>query len=197
MPNIKILREFGVSRSSIAFLLLNQPNVLKCPNNKFRITVEKVKQMGLNPQPVTFVIAVHALLSMSKSTWDKKVEFLKKWGWSEDDVYVAFTKYPWCMTVSVNKMSSTLDMLINKSGFDHSVVVDWPKCLAHSFENRVVPRCLFYQVLLERGLITERWKLSVLVGHSEAQFMNAVTKFYKEDAPELLKLYKEKSGLRD
>lgn len=37
----------------------------------------------------------------------------KKWGWSEDDVYVAFKKYPWFKVVSVDKMSSIMDMVIN------------------------------------------------------------------------------------
>ncbi|KAK1382758.1 Transcription termination factor like [Heracleum sosnowskyi] len=192
IPNIRTLREFGVDESAIVSLLNDSPAVLKAANDRFKMTVEKVKRMGLNPQQVKFVSAVKALLCMSKSTWDKKVDCLKKWGWSEDDVYVAFSKNPRFMIVAENKMSSIMDMVVNKSGFDPSDVVQRPGSFTYSLEKRVVPRCLFYQVLVKRGLVTEKWKLSVLLGYSEARFMNAITKLYEEAAPELLKLYKEK-----
>ncbi|KAL8105280.1 hypothetical protein AgCh_029173 [Apium graveolens] len=117
VPNVKILRDFGVQESNIVSLLTSQPSVLMIASDRFRMNVERVKEMGFSPQKFKFVFAVCALTGMSKSTWERKVEICKKWGWSEEDVYVAFEKHPWCMMVSEDKMSSIMDMVINKAGF--------------------------------------------------------------------------------
>lgn len=193
IANIKILRELGVSESAIVSLLTTKPSALMLASDRFKITVEKVKQMGFNPQKVQFVRAIIVLTSLSKSTWEKKVEICKKWGWSEDDVYVAFVKQPNFMTLSEHKMSSIMDMVINKSGFDPSDVVQRPQVFSFSLEKRVVPRCLFYQrVLLERGLVKKKWSLRMLLEPPDKQFMKRITMLYQEAAPELLNLYQEK-----
>lgn len=188
MPNIKILREFGVQESNIVSLLTAHPSVLMIASDRFRITVERVEQMGFSPQRLKFVYAVCALSGMSKSTWERKVEICKKWGWSEEE------KHPWCMMVSEDKMSSIMDMII-KSGFKPSDIVQRPKSVTCSLEKRIVPRCLVYQVLLERGLIRKKWSLRVLLETPEKQFLKKMTMCCNEDAPELLKLYKEKLEL--
>jgi len=50
------------------------------------------KENGFYPAEFNFTLAVHALRAMSKSTWMKKVEVYKKWGWSDNEVLVAFRK---------------------------------------------------------------------------------------------------------
>lgn len=196
IPNIKILREFGVLESNIVSLLTQQPSVFMIDSDMFRMTVERVEEMGFSPQRLKFVFAVSALRGMTKSTWERKVEICKKWGWSEEDVYVAFEKHPWCMMVSEDKMSSVMDMVINKAGFGPSDIVQRPKSLTCSLEKRIVPRCLVYQDMLERGLITKKWSLWVLLEVPEKEFLKKITMCSNEAAPELLKLYKEKLELK-
>lgn len=196
VPNIKILRESGIQESSIASLLTSHPSVFMIASDRFRMTVERVKEMGFSPQRFKFVYAVCALSGMRKSTWERKVEICKKWGWSEEDVYVAFERHPWCMMVSEEKMSSIMDMVINKAGFEPSDIVQRPKSLTCSLEKRIVPRCLVYQKLLERGLITKKWSLRVLLEVPEKQFLTKITTCFNEAAPELLKLYKDNLELK-
>ncbi|XP_074339172.1 uncharacterized protein LOC141677244 isoform X1 [Apium graveolens] len=196
VPNVKILRDFGVQESNIVSLLTSQPSVLMIASDRFRMNVERVKEMGFSPQKFKFVFAVCALTGMSKSTWERKVEICKKWGWSEEDVYVAFEKHPWCMMVSEDKMSSIMDMVINKAGFEPSDIVQRPKSLTCSLEKRIIPRCLVYQDLLERGLIMKKWSLRILLEVPEKQFLNKITMCSNEAAPDLLKLYKEKLELK-
>lgn len=196
IPNIKILREVGVLESNIVSLLTKQPSVFMIASDRFRMTVKRVEEMGFSPQRLKFVFAVCALSGMSKLTWERKVEICKKWGWSEEDVYVAFEKHPWCMIASEDKMSSIMDMVINKAGFKPSDIVQRPKSLTCSLEKRIVPRCLVYQNLLERGLIRKKWSLRVLLEVPEKQFLNKITMCSNEAAPELLKLYKEKLELK-
>ncbi|KAL7178113.1 hypothetical protein ACSBR2_031294 [Camellia fascicularis] len=114
LPNIEILREASVPDAKFLFMLKFVPLAFNSNRASFRQFVEEVKKMGFNPSRSNFVLAVHALKSMSKSTWGKKVEVYKKWCWSEDDILVAFEKHPWCMTASEHKIMRVMDFFVNK-----------------------------------------------------------------------------------
>ncbi|KAL0010519.1 hypothetical protein SO802_005627 [Lithocarpus litseifolius] len=78
-----------------------QPRALKVNPVQFREVVEKVKEIGFNLLMMKFAKAVHVLWSMSKSTWERKVDVYTKWGWSEaeHEISLAFRRHPWCMMV--------------------------------------------------------------------------------------------------
>ena len=54
--------------------------------------MEEVKERGFNPSRLMFALAVFTLRAMSKSTWERKVNVYKKWGWFEDEISLAFRK---------------------------------------------------------------------------------------------------------
>ena len=65
-----------------------------------------------------------------------------------------------------------------------------------TLKKRIVPRCAIYQVLVTNGLNkTNNISLVTLLWISEKQFFNKFVNCHEEEAPELLKLYKEKLGL--
>ncbi|KAF5944628.1 hypothetical protein HYC85_018705 [Camellia sinensis] len=134
VPNIEILREAGVPNAKIASFLSKEKH-------------------DFNPVSLKFVIAFQTVSSMSKSTWEKKVEVYKKWGCSEDEILVAFEKYPWCMMASEHKIMRVMEFFVNKMGWDSSFLARRPILIGHSLEKRIVPRCAVYQVLLSKGLI--------------------------------------------
>ena len=65
--------------------------------------------MDFNPLKIKFVLAVLALIKMTKSTWEK-------WGWTEEEILVVFKKNPWCMMASENKITGVMDILVNMVG---------------------------------------------------------------------------------
>ncbi|XP_058211854.1 transcription termination factor MTERF15, mitochondrial-like [Rhododendron vialii] len=192
LPNVDILREVGVPDAKVAFLLTCQPRAFKTSCERFRQIVEEVKGMGFNPMRVTFVIAVQALSSMSKPVWEKKIEVYKKWGLSEDEILVAFGKYPWFMMVSEDKITRIMDFLVNKMGLDSSYVLKRPQLLSMSFEKRIVPRCLVYQALQAKGLIKRPNISLTMLRSTEMWFVQKFVNLAKEEAPDILKLYEEK-----
>ncbi|KAJ8772820.1 hypothetical protein K2173_027997 [Erythroxylum novogranatense] len=52
-----LLRESGVSGSSISILLANFPEALLQTSQEFSRVVEEVKEMGFDPKKLTFVLA--------------------------------------------------------------------------------------------------------------------------------------------
>ncbi|XP_058209232.1 transcription termination factor MTERF4, chloroplastic-like [Rhododendron vialii] len=194
-PNVEILREFNVPDVNIAYLLKNHPRVFT-PSERFRQTVEEVKRMGFNPLRVTFVLAIYVLNSLSKPVWEKKIEVYKKWGLSQDEILVAFGKYPLFMMVSEDKITRVMDFFVNKMGLESLFVSKRPPLLSLSFEKRIVPRCFVYQALQAKGLIRgTNISLSTMLKSPETLFIRKVVNLAKEEAPELLKLYKKKLAI--
>ncbi|GFZ08983.1 mitochondrial transcription termination factor family protein [Actinidia rufa] len=167
IPNIEIMREAGVPNSNIMFLLKNQPRVFMTRSDKFRQILKDVETMGFDPLIMTFVSAVHALRSMTKSTWEKKVDVYKKWGWTEEEILVAFKKHPCCMTASEDKINGVMDFLVNKNGLG-----------------------------VFAGCKTVHTDFTELGEEDCAElFLKKFVNYHEEEAPELLKLYDEKLGL--
>lgn len=89
--------------------------------------MEKVKEMGFNPPSMSFVLAVTVLNFMPKSSWDRKLDVYKKWGWSEKEVIEAFRKNPSYMIVSEEKTVRRMDFLVKGMGF-HLCYCQAPPC---------------------------------------------------------------------
>ncbi|KAF5738725.1 hypothetical protein HS088_TW13G01626 [Tripterygium wilfordii] len=193
-PNINILRENGVPESKILTMLRDQPRIFFIGRDQFRETVEEVKRMGFNPLRSKFILAVFVLRTMRKSTWEKKVDVYKKWGWSDEDVIVAFGRFPRCMTVSEKKIMAVMDYYINAMGLEPSIVCKDPALLSLSLKKRIIPRGSVARVLLSKGLIKDH-SLFILFAHPEKLFLEKFVKRYEEEAPELMKLYTEKLDL--
>ncbi|KAL4571732.1 hypothetical protein LXL04_018497 [Taraxacum kok-saghyz] len=191
--NIRLLLEIGVPKLRIESMLAQQPRTFFTSADRFKKVVEVVTEMGFDPSKIRFLLAIHAVRAMSKSTWDKKMELYKKWGWSEDDIFIAFEKYPGCMMASPEKISRILDFLVNTMGWDTSYIVHWSIVFCFSSEKRVIPRCLVYLYLAEKGLIEEKdgFCFNKWLMYSDKKFLKWLLKTYEEEAPEVLKLYQK------
>ncbi|XVE82102.1 hypothetical protein DITRI_Ditri15bG0120200 [Diplodiscus trichospermus] len=75
--------------------------------------------------------------------------------------------------VSEDKIMAIMDFLVNKMGFDSTLIAKQSSILHWSLEKRIVPRALFVQELLSRGLINDL-KLSVLFDTSEKVFLRCL-----------------------
>ncbi|THG21361.1 hypothetical protein TEA_027617 [Camellia sinensis var. sinensis] len=108
-------KRFNTVKKSSAELY--EPRRFMTNSDRFRKIVNEVKKNSFNPVSLKFVIAFQAVSSMSKSTWEKKVEVYKKWGCSEDEILVAFEKYLWCMMASEHKIMRLMEFFVNKMGY--------------------------------------------------------------------------------
>ncbi|KAJ9700077.1 hypothetical protein PVL29_005759 [Vitis rotundifolia] len=195
--NINALQEFGVPKSNIAGLLMNRPMAFMVRPNLFRENLEEVKKMGFNPSQMKFVIAIHAIRAMGKSTWERKIDVYKRWGWSEEEIRLAFIKLPRCMTHSEDKIMATMDFFVNKMGRESSLIARRPLLISLSLEKRIIPRYSVIQVLLSKGLIKNDTSLVVLFESTEKMFLRKFVNGYKKEAPQLMKLYQEKINLSE
>ncbi|XAR62568.1 hypothetical protein NMG60_11017385 [Bertholletia excelsa] len=195
IPNIEILQEAGVPQKHIASMFSFYPTLFLSCSNKFREVVQGVKKLGLNPSKATFVVAVRVMRSMSRSTWKKKLEVYKKWGWSEEEILATFMKFPPIMLTSEDKIMRQMDYLVNKMGQDSSCIQRRPTVIKLSLEKRIIPRCELHEILLSKGLINRKnHNLLETLKYTEERFLKFLN-YHDKEAPKLLKLYMEKLAL--
>ncbi|KAE8650382.1 hypothetical protein Csa_011108 [Cucumis sativus] len=191
-PNIEILKQIGVPDSNILSYLQRQPKMFFTSSIQFKEIIERVMEMGFSPQRLQFLVAVFALRSLTKSSWDKKLEVYRKWGLSEEDFRIAFRRNPMCITFSEDKTNSVMDFFVNKIGCQSSFVARKPVLISLSLKKRIFPRGYVYQVLLSKGLIKKHKKIILLFESPEKRFIEKFINPHKEQIPGLLELYEQK-----
>ena len=151
IPNLNLLREYGVPAAKILFLVHYHPRKIGMEVDKFQKVVKEAKEMGFDPLKLQFVEAIVALSGNSKLMWERKVDVYKRWGWSHEDIHRAFGKHPLCMTLSEAKVNAQMDFYINKLGLEYSVIVHRPLLLSFSLEKRIIPRASVIQFLSSKA----------------------------------------------
>ncbi|KAI6693087.1 hypothetical protein NL676_020797 [Syzygium grande] len=193
VPCIAILRDCGVPDAKIRWLVLSQPSTFFLRSDvRFDEAVSRAKEMGFDPLRTNFLLALQVIRGMNKSTWRRKVDAFGKWGWSEEDIVLAFRRNPWCMSMSESKIAGVMDIFVNEMGLDPLYMARHPTMMMLSLQKRIVPRCLVFCVLLSKGLIRTTRSLSGFLGVPEKLFLEKFVTANLGKAPELLDLYNEK-----
>ena len=189
--NIAVLREIGVPKSHISFLVARYHSIGQ-RSDKFSENVKTVVEMGFNPLKFTFLNALQAFCQTTESTRQQKKEIYRRWGWSEDEILLAFRTRPECMRLSEKHVMKVLDFLVNKMGWQPAAVSRDPVAICLNFEKRVVPRCSVVKVLLLKGLVKKDMRSSTFLKLTERDFLDKYVIKHQDNVPQLLDLYQGK-----
>ncbi|XP_031283058.1 uncharacterized protein LOC116141714 isoform X2 [Pistacia vera] len=188
-PNIALLKDIGVPQSQISYLVTNMPGVACSKHSKFCKVVNEVKEMGFNPTQTMFVKAVGVISQLKESVWESKLEVYRRWGWSEDETLAAFRRFPYCMRISEEKITSAMDFLVKKMGWLSRDISKMPIVCTFSIEKRLAPRCLVIQVLLSKGLIKENMRPCSYLCLGQSNFIKKYVTKFQEEVPGLSDVY--------
>ncbi|KAI4295382.1 hypothetical protein L6164_035433 [Bauhinia variegata] len=194
VSNVKLLLDNGVPESGIASLLHTWPRLLNLTKDQFSVAVEEVKKLGLDPSKSAFIPALYAKKTLNKGVWDRKVDVYKKWGWSDEAIDRAFSQHPYCMMKAEHKIEAVMGFFVNHLGWNSAVIAKNPVIISFSLEKRIIPRAFVLQHLQSRGLIKDT-KVLRAFHIPEKTFLEKFVNSFKDDAPQLLKLYEEKMNL--
>ncbi|KAJ6771089.1 hypothetical protein OIU74_017520 [Salix koriyanagi] len=187
---VQILRDNGVPEKNIVMLARSHPKTLLLSPKKFNKVFCKVRTMGLDPCKTQFVIAILALTSMSRSTWEKKLDVYRRWGLSREEILAAFAKSPWFMTLSEEKVVAVMDLFVNKLGWESSFIAKNPTLVSYSLEKRLTPRASVLQFLVSQGLIEKSFRSTTFFIASENKFLQQFIN-QRAESTQILKLYQE------
>ncbi|KAL2535323.1 Mitochondrial transcription termination factor family protein [Forsythia ovata] len=194
IPNVDFLRAVGVPNSFIALALYHFTEAISQNHDQFRETVAEVKEMGFDPLKSIFVVALHACSGEgNKALRARCYETYRKWGWSKDDIYMAFKKHPHCMLLSEKKISGVLSFLVTKMGCESRLIARQPHILFYSLEKRIIPRCSVVHLLSLKGLVRKDKSLSTILVPAEKKFLDMFVTKYAEEVPQLYDIYNGKA----
>lgn len=193
VPNITTLRSHGVPESHIAKLMMLEPHALMLKDDLFKQAVLKILEMGFRPTSLLFILAVRSM-SRSKRNRNKKMDILRSFGWSQDEIFMAFRMQPMLMICSDKKIKKVMDFLVNKAGLKPSDVARCPNLLLTSLERRIIPRCTLLQILVAKGMFKKDLDIVWALNSTKARFEKRYVSQYKDCVPEVIKAYQSEVG---
>ncbi|RWR79676.1 Mitochodrial transcription termination factor-related [Cinnamomum micranthum f. kanehirae] len=191
-PNLSILKDHGVPESNIVKLITISPRALVHSPERFRETVEIVKETGFNPVTLNFILAVRVVTGLSKLNWERKIELYKGLGWSGDEVLSAFRMQPMCMVTSEKKIKRVVSFFVDELGWKPSGISKYPSILLLSIDKRIVPRCSVVRLLMLDGLVKKDLNILSVLKLNENSFYEKFVSEFQNRVPEVLKAYESK-----
>jgi mTERF domain-containing protein len=193
--NVQFLLHLGVTPSSIYHLLTTRISIIR--STDLEKVVDEIKELGFNPSKFSFCVALLAKKVITKSQWDAKVDALKSWGCSQDEIFNAFKKNPSFMLRSTDKLNAVMRVWIKQFGWDPLVLLTAPDIFGFSIEKRLIPRASVVQYLLSNGLMKKDASLVTPFFFTDELFLQKYVNRFEEEAYRLLKLYQgEDSSIR-
>ncbi|XP_047308297.1 uncharacterized protein LOC124911815 [Impatiens glandulifera] len=195
-PKIAFLRKTGVPLSKLSYLFTDscrQSSLLQS-HGQYEKAVKKVVELGFSPSMFLLVPAIHAVSGLSDSAWNDKIKAFKKYGWSEDNIRLAFLKQPQILSMSEQKISSTMDFFVSGLGMKPRAIAKTPWILIYSLENRIIPRCTIFSLLKSKGLLLiHKVNISTLLVISDNDFLVRYVRKYENILPQLFDIFQGRS----
>ncbi|KAK1318707.1 hypothetical protein QJS10_CPB04g00583 [Acorus calamus] len=193
---IEVLRDHRVPDSSISAMIKQRPRLfLSLHPDRFTKAITKVKAMDFRPSSSLFYMALGSILSISESHWEEKFELYRSFGWSEDDILLAFKKMPRIMELSNDKIRRMMDFFLKEPGLGLSIISSWPHLLLFSLEKTIIPRWSVIRVLTSHGILNKDANVSTIFKLQEEKFLEKYVIKYQEKVPQVLQAYHGKTAI--
>ncbi|KAL6861288.1 hypothetical protein ACP4OV_016988 [Aristida adscensionis] len=188
--NVSALRECGLDAEGITKLCRGVPWVLTISRERFQEMVVCAEAMGIPRGAPMFVYALRSALCCREDSIAAKMEFLKqKFQWSEAQVRLAVSRFPWSLTISKERVVRVSEFLISEVGLDPEYIAARPVMISYSIERRLRPRHFVVKFLKANGLLGNDRSYYTAVKVSEKVFLATFICPYKEAAPHLAEDY--------
>ncbi|KAL1226107.1 Transcription termination factor MTERF4 [Cardamine amara subsp. amara] len=135
--NVSVLRELGVPQK-LLFSLLFYGDGPVFGKEKFEESLKKVLELGFNPTTSKFVNALSILKGLSGKTIEEKINVFKRLGFTVEDVWAVFKKWPNSLAKSEKKIENSIETFV-ALGFSRdefaTMVKCYPQCIGYSVES--------------------------------------------------------------
>ncbi|KAF3533066.1 hypothetical protein DY000_02041571 [Brassica cretica] len=134
--NVLVLRRLGVPQKLLFSLLISCSHIVS-GKDRFEESLKKVVEMGFDPRTSKFVEALRIVYQMSDKTVEDKVNLYKRLGFSVEDVWEMFKKYPFLLAISekniMNSFETFMRLAFTRDEFVR-MVKHCPQCIGLSSE---------------------------------------------------------------
>ncbi|KAL0007325.1 hypothetical protein SO802_008827 [Lithocarpus litseifolius] len=193
---LAFLKSHGFDNTHIAELIKKRPRILQSKvEDNLKPKIEFLTQNGFVGKLLADLIVLNpvifrVLVSMKESNWNRKMEVLKSFGWSEEAIWSVFKSNPLCLGCSEEKMKSAMDFCVNTMEMDVETIIRYPRFLTYAVDNRLRPRYNVLKVLKSKNLLKEGKNYASLANQAEnTLYKNYVVK-HSDSIPGLMELYR-------
>ncbi|KAM0947944.1 putative transcription regulator mTERF family [Dioscorea sansibarensis] len=187
LPKVDTLQQNNVPMPVILKLISMHPRCLLESPTWFSNSITSLKSFGINPQSPIFAHALGVFDKLPERVWQRKLETYRSLGWSKEDVFAAFAKHPYCMSVSDEKIIAHVEFLEGKLGWKKSYLVANPVVISLSLEKRIMPRCAVMALLVLNKVV--KLKDGVRARHlmmGQQRFLDTFVSRFESDVPEIV-----------
>ncbi|XP_065857809.1 uncharacterized protein [Euphorbia lathyris] len=188
-PNLDYLKGEGMSASSLGKFITLHPRPITQNLDRMVYAVNLLKNLGFEPSSTIFVHTLRTTLSMSKSTWKKKIEFMKSMGWEDQEIMLAFKRNPFFLACSEKKIKDVMDFCLNTMKLEPKNVIANPTIFNFAVEKTLRPRYDVVKVLELKDLLKENKNILSILTRNEKNFLKTYIYKYINEAPGLLNMY--------
>ncbi|KAL1540488.1 hypothetical protein AAHA92_24837 [Salvia divinorum] len=154
LPNVELLRSCGVSMNQILTICCYVPRFFLNRPGIVRKYVDQVDELGVSRGSKVFVYVVAVIGSMPNGKWEQKLQaFRDILQCSEDDILRMVRRSPQVFTVSEDKLVKVKELILGTGKYTPSCIIEWPKSVMYSIEQRYKPRIEVLEMLESRNLI--------------------------------------------
>ncbi|KAL4197670.1 hypothetical protein AMTRI_Chr04g189440 [Amborella trichopoda] len=189
-PNLEFLESCGIARPTLQKFMLSRPGFFYQSTERLKQIEERVRELGCDPKSKMFVYAMYAMSSLSEKKWKAKLELLESFGFSKGEVFTMFSKAPYLMSRSEERLMKVMDYFLNELKYDKSFLASRPVLFCYSLEKRVIPRFNVLQALRSSALLTRDVNLSNVCFISEESFLQKYVFSFGEQEEYLLNIFK-------
>nr|GFA12370.1 transcription termination factor MTERF8, chloroplastic [Tanacetum cinerariifolium] len=184
MPNVELMKRYGIEQSHILKLFYNYPKLLLHKSQTFKECVRRVNETGVDTETKSYVYAIKTISSMSFKSWEQKLDVFRRLGYTNVDIILTFRRLPNVFAVSERKIKRTAEFLLNIGKFDLSYVLRYPHILMYSLERRLKPRLRVLEIF-EREKILEFKPNSIVFTCSDSKFFGKLVRPHMDKVEEL------------
>ncbi|KAH6830571.1 hypothetical protein C2S53_015322 [Perilla frutescens var. hirtella] len=188
--NILYLESRGIVGSQLSSLLLCRTRLFTMPIEKIEQLVSRAADMNFNMGSRMLAHAIAILGCVSIKTLNGKIEVLRVFEFSKDEVDSMFGKWPYIFGLSETNLRCKLEFFLNNLKINKSMLVQNPILLSFSIKERVTPRYKVLEILKSRRLVSTDLSLITAMSPPNQKFFEKYILPFTNDAEELLLAYK-------
>ncbi|KAK1551640.1 hypothetical protein Q3G72_001803 [Acer saccharum] len=188
--NIAVLESCGIVGSQLSMLLKIRPRLFLQNESKLRELVSRVSDLGFSVNSRMFVHALSTVCGLSEETFERKLELFTGFGFTKHQIMEMFHKHPSMFRRSEEQLKLGIDFFLNKPELKKEALIRRPCCLNFSPANRLIPRYKVMQILKSKRLLKKEPSFVSVVTLSEEKFLEKYVAKFREDAEDLLAVYK-------
>jgi mTERF domain-containing protein len=157
-----------------------------------REVFDELKAIGMRISDSRFLYCFHAMCSIKRGTWRRKLELFQSFGVSEGEVLEAFKTQPTIVLLADESIKRKVQFLLDELKLGITDIMLHPVILSYSLDKCILPRCAVLTVLMREGKIQREIKLLPALLGCSTVFSTRYVLRHADDVPDVVKAYEGK-----